>query len=83
MQEQNLGMQALVGVMFVVHARLGKALPLLRAHVVMAERSGSAPKLAVVRAEGPAALAHALYVPRVRHPAHHSHSQPIQGCQFM
>ena len=43
MQEQYLGMQGLVGMVFVVHAGLGEALPLLGAHVVMAERSRAPP----------------------------------------
>lgn len=74
MPEQYLGMQALVGMVLVVHPGLGKALPLLGAHIVVAERSGASPELAVVRAESTAALPRALHVPRVRHPAHHSRS---------
>ena len=72
MPEQYLGMQALVGMVLVVHPGLGKALPLLGAHIVVAERSGASPELAVVRAESTAALPRALHVPRVRHPAHRS-----------
>ena len=41
-------MQALVGVVFVVHAGLREALALLGGHVIMAERSRAPPELAVV-----------------------------------